>query len=123
MNPVERVEMNDFQFKHGFQPFSEDLYGCHPPLSIKKQTRNPYARYHPYHTSSPEIRGLLEWCPATKVRLSVLPVFGSAVQPVEGTENLPRIDDVAVDGLYPGPVPWATNQVVVAEGGWSREED
>ena len=27
-----------------FGPFTEDLYGCHPPLSQKRLDRNPFRR-------------------------------------------------------------------------------
>lgn len=42
--------------------FEEDLYGCHSHLLQKRRARNRYRRFHPYHTSSPELRRLLEWC-------------------------------------------------------------
>lgn len=81
---------------YGYQPFSEDLYGCFPPLSIKRISRNPFSRYHPYYTSSPELAGLMDWCPVHKAH-------------AQGVEK----------GIYPGKVPWE------APGGlsWSREQD
>lgn len=30
---------------------------------MKRLLRNPYSRYHPYHTSCPELAKLFEWCP------------------------------------------------------------
>ncbi|THH18166.1 hypothetical protein EW146_g2772 [Bondarzewia mesenterica] len=48
------------------EPYSADLYGCHQPLSTKRASRNPHGRIHAYHTSAPELRGLLEWCPASR---------------------------------------------------------
>ncbi|KAJ3862184.1 hypothetical protein EV359DRAFT_45681 [Lentinula novae-zelandiae] len=43
---------------------SKDMYHCHSELLQKRMTRNHHRRYHPYHTSSPELSELLEWCPA-----------------------------------------------------------
>jgi hypothetical protein len=97
------------QLKYGFTPFLSSPSGCHPPLSTKKTFRNPFARYHGYHTSTPELVGLFEWCPLPKER-----------------------EDVGDDGegmdVYPGILPWR-------EGGggekglrgerewWGRERD
>ncbi|TFK53893.1 hypothetical protein OE88DRAFT_1675182 [Heliocybe sulcata] len=46
-------------------PYRKDLYGCHPPLSTKRRNRNPFARYHSYYTSAPELAGLMDYCPET----------------------------------------------------------
>ncbi|KDQ49361.1 hypothetical protein JAAARDRAFT_187053 [Jaapia argillacea MUCL 33604] len=61
-------------------PYMSDLYGCHPPLSSKRRGRNPFSRFHSYYTSSPEIGGLLDWCPdkvgsgeSTRVYRGLLP--------------------------------------------------
>ncbi|KAJ3901706.1 hypothetical protein F5879DRAFT_806844 [Lentinula edodes] len=43
---------------------SNDMYHCHSKLLQKRMNRNHHRRYHPYHTSSPELSELLEWCPA-----------------------------------------------------------
>jgi hypothetical protein len=86
-----------FQLKYGYQPFTEDPYGCFPPLSLKRVARNPFMRYHPYHTSSPEIAGLLEWCPKHKV------------QPESGKNQ----------GLYPLNLPWEAKP----PKRWGREQD
>jgi len=48
----------------GYTPYSMDLYGCHSQLLRKRKSRNHALRFHPYHTSSPELSALLEWCPA-----------------------------------------------------------
>ncbi|KAL7424570.1 hypothetical protein Q5752_000254 [Cryptotrichosporon argae] len=74
------------ELKFGFTPFLSAPSGCHPPLSIKRQLRNPFARYHPYHASCPELSGLLEWCPASP------------------REDVARVEDMVT---YGGEVPWA----------------
>lgn len=51
------------EVKNGYAPYQLDLYGCHDFLLAKRRTRNPFLRFHPYHASAPELRGLLEWCP------------------------------------------------------------
>lgn len=44
-------------------PFVGDPYGCNAPvLSSKKETRNPYMRYHPYPQGCPELAGLFSFC-------------------------------------------------------------
>ncbi|KAF9268771.1 hypothetical protein L218DRAFT_917815 [Marasmius fiardii PR-910] len=48
---------------NGFLPYSRDLYGCHSELLSKRKARNAFSRFHPYHTSSPELRQLMDWCP------------------------------------------------------------
>ncbi|KAG7090942.1 hypothetical protein E1B28_010014 [Marasmius oreades] len=48
---------------NGFLPYSRDLYGCHSELLLKRKARNAFSRFHPYHTSSPELRQLMDWCP------------------------------------------------------------
>lgn len=35
----------------GLEPYLKDTYGCHSELISKRKSRNPYRRYHPYHTS------------------------------------------------------------------------
>ncbi|KAJ4483677.1 hypothetical protein J3R30DRAFT_3836699 [Lentinula aciculospora] len=42
---------------------SNDMYHCHSQLLQKRKNRNHHRRYHPYHTSSPELSELIEWCP------------------------------------------------------------
>ncbi|OJA10507.1 hypothetical protein AZE42_01702 [Rhizopogon vesiculosus] len=63
------------EFKNGYAPYKVDLYGCHDFLLAKRLARNPFLRFHSYHTSAPELRGLLEWCPddATMVYDGPLP--------------------------------------------------
>ncbi|KAF9219610.1 hypothetical protein BS17DRAFT_716987 [Gyrodon lividus] len=51
------------EFKNGYQPYTLDLYGCHDFLLSKRRARNPFIRFHSYHASAPELRGLIEWCP------------------------------------------------------------
>ncbi|KIY43292.1 hypothetical protein FISHEDRAFT_53741 [Fistulina hepatica ATCC 64428] len=48
---------------NGYLPYSQDLYGCHGYLQSKRLQRNPFARFHSYYTSSPELSSLLDWCP------------------------------------------------------------
>lgn len=55
-------------------------------------------RYHPYHSSTPELTGLLEWCPDHKV------------QPDAGKPS---------DGLYPLRLPWEETP----PPRWGREQD
>ncbi|KAI6026389.1 hypothetical protein PISMIDRAFT_674176 [Pisolithus microcarpus 441] len=52
------------EFQNGYRPYTADLYGCHDFLLAKRRARNPFLRFHPYHTSAPELRGLLDWCPS-----------------------------------------------------------
>lgn len=69
----------------GLEPWVKDIYGCQGNLLAKRRKRNPYRRFHPYHTSgtslfgprfcealadpsaptstAPELEGLLEYCP------------------------------------------------------------
>ncbi|ORX34380.1 hypothetical protein BD324DRAFT_583273 [Kockovaella imperatae] len=54
------------ELQYGFGPFVHNPSGCHPPLSTKRLLRNPFIRYHPYHTSVPELSDLFEWCPPTR---------------------------------------------------------
>ncbi|KAG1716092.1 hypothetical protein ID866_1064 [Astraeus odoratus] len=59
----ESTKARDGEFWNGYKPYTADLYGCHDFLLAKRRARNPFLRFHPYHTSAPELRGLLEWCP------------------------------------------------------------
>lgn len=77
----------------GLEPWLQDIYGCKGNLIAKRRKRNPYRRFHPYHTScalllfspsltpiparmqpitadsgrrtlaAPELEGLFEYCP------------------------------------------------------------
>ncbi|ADV21719.1 cytoplasmic protein [Cryptococcus gattii E566] len=92
------------ELKYGYLPFLASPSGCHPPLSIKRLLRNPYARYHPYFTSCPELAGLFEWCPA--------------IQSIRADETWDgRMDEVGLG--YPGRVPWDDKEEVT----WDRERD
>ncbi|KAF8828811.1 hypothetical protein HHX47_DHR3000387 [Lentinula edodes] len=42
----------------------ENVIAQEGELLQKRMNRNHHRRYHPYHTSSPELSELLEWCPA-----------------------------------------------------------
>ncbi|GAA5922133.1 hypothetical protein JCM3775_003502 [Rhodotorula graminis] len=55
--------------KYGLEPFLADTYGCHGGLLAKRRKRNPYRRVHGYHSSAPELRRLLEYCPASGTTL------------------------------------------------------
>ncbi|GAA5876767.1 hypothetical protein JCM16303_006280 [Sporobolomyces ruberrimus] len=55
--------------ENGYKPFERDLYGCHDFLGKKRKSRNPYRRFHGYHSSAPELRGILEYCPETGDRV------------------------------------------------------
>ena len=44
-------------------PFAGDPYGCNTPvLSGKRESRDPYLRYHPYPQGCPELAGLFRYC-------------------------------------------------------------
>lgn len=45
--------------KHAFEPFSRDLYGLTPPLSTKRQMRNPFSRFHGYASSNPALHDFI----------------------------------------------------------------
>ncbi|BGP18656.1 hypothetical protein JCM10213v2_006722 [Rhodosporidiobolus nylandii] len=62
--------------KYGLEPFLRDTYGCHGALLAKRKKRNPYRRWHGYHSSAPELARLLEYCPSSPTT------------------------------LFPGPLPW-----------------
>ena len=49
--------------KKVYLEFEKDLYGCNLSLMEKRKRRNGFRRFHPYLSSNPEIRGLLDWCP------------------------------------------------------------
>lgn len=67
---------------NGYLPYSVDTYGCHDLLLSKRRGRNPFIRFHPYHTSAPELAPLLEWCPG----------------PIEGGQT----------AVFDGRLPWYT---------------
>lgn len=62
----ESAEAQQGERQNGYLPYTADLYGCHSVLLAKRQKRNPFSRFHSYHTSSPELGPVLEWCPDTK---------------------------------------------------------
>ncbi|KZO90720.1 hypothetical protein CALVIDRAFT_385606 [Calocera viscosa TUFC12733] len=70
----------DGERKYGYMPFTKDLYGCHSSLLDKRKGRNPHSRTHPFHSSAPELRNLLEWCPTDGVE----PFRGSLPWDVHG---------------------------------------
>ncbi|KDE04318.1 hypothetical protein MVLG_05199 [Microbotryum lychnidis-dioicae p1A1 Lamole] len=47
----------------GLEPFIRDSYACRGVLLAKRRKRNPYRRFHPYHSSVPELAPLFEYCP------------------------------------------------------------
>ncbi|CAE6459224.1 unnamed protein product [Rhizoctonia solani] len=59
----------DGEHKNGFIPYMRDLYGCHDFLAAKRRLRNTAARFHPYHSSAPELADLLDWCPPSRHQL------------------------------------------------------
>ncbi|KAG6370959.1 hypothetical protein JVT61DRAFT_10671 [Boletus reticuloceps] len=59
----EAITARQGELKNGYHPYTLDIYGCHDFLASKRRGRNPFLRFHPYHASAPELRGLLEWCP------------------------------------------------------------
>ncbi|KIP04002.1 hypothetical protein PHLGIDRAFT_76671 [Phlebiopsis gigantea 11061_1 CR5-6] len=66
--------------QNGWLPYVQDSYGCHDFLLAKRRARNPFNRFHPYFTSSPELAALFNWCPGQ--------------------------DEGGQTALYPGPLPW-----------------
>ena len=66
--------------------------------------RNPYSRFHPYHTSCPELSDLFEWCPPLLNRL-----------PLEDEEG-----NLIGDGfVFDGWVPWRGD----LDTRWDRERE
>ncbi|EMD37531.1 hypothetical protein CERSUDRAFT_136170 [Gelatoporia subvermispora B] len=59
----EAVRAKDGEIMNGYLPYTLDLYGCHGILLSKRRARNPFHRFHSYYTSSPELAGLMNWCP------------------------------------------------------------
>ncbi|GAA5991713.1 hypothetical protein JCM10908_001103 [Rhodotorula pacifica] len=49
--------------KYGLEPYRHDRYGCHGRLLAKRRKRNPFRRFHGYHSSAPELKELFEYCP------------------------------------------------------------
>ncbi|TKA52109.1 hypothetical protein B0A53_04769 [Rhodotorula sp. CCFEE 5036] len=49
--------------KYGLEPYRLDRYGCHGRLLAKRRKRNPFRRFHGYHSSAPELKDLFEYCP------------------------------------------------------------
>ena len=68
------------QLQNGYLPYTQDTYGCHGVLLSKRRARNPFARFHSYYSSAPELGPLLNWCPGR----------------AEGGQT----------AVYPGPLPW-----------------
>ncbi|GAA5992443.1 hypothetical protein JCM5350_001592 [Sporobolomyces pararoseus] len=66
-SPSERQEHLKLDYKgeleNGFKPFEKDFYGCHDFLKGKRRKRNPFRRFHGYHSSAPELREILDYCP------------------------------------------------------------
>lgn len=60
------ITLTSPQRQNGYLPYTADLYGCHSVLLAKRQKRNPFSRFHSYHTSAPDIGPVLEWCPDAK---------------------------------------------------------
>lgn len=46
--------------KYAYEPFSRDLYGLKPPLSAKRELRNPFSRFHGYADSNPALHDFME---------------------------------------------------------------
>ncbi|KAL0956222.1 hypothetical protein HGRIS_002378 [Hohenbuehelia grisea] len=73
----EGVEAQQGERKNGFLPYTSDYYGCHSFLLAKRRQRNPFRRYHPYHTSAAELKTLFDWCPdQNKLFTGRLPWYG-----------------------------------------------
>ena len=68
------------QLQNGYLPYTQDTYGCRGALLQKRRARNPFARFHSYYSSAPELGPLFNWCPSR----------------AEGGPT----------AVYPGPLPW-----------------
>ncbi|KAH9258939.1 hypothetical protein BASA81_002559 [Batrachochytrium salamandrivorans] len=53
---------HDMEVNGVVKQFRQDLFGCLPPLSIKRAERNVYNRQHPYLEHCPELAELLAYC-------------------------------------------------------------
>lgn len=54
------------EYEFGFKPYSLDPTGCKGTLVAKRKGRNIGRRWASYLVSSPELRGLGEWCPSAE---------------------------------------------------------
>ena len=79
------------QRKNGYLPYARDAYGCHDVLLAKRRARNPFARFHPYYTSAPELGALFNWCPGAD----------DEGGPGTGTGN-----GNGQTAVFRGPLPW-----------------
>ncbi|KAH9839441.1 uncharacterized protein C8Q71DRAFT_749535 [Rhodofomes roseus] len=59
----ELIKAQEGERLNGYLPYTVDTYGCHDMLLSKRRSRNPFIRFHSYHSSSPELAPLLNWCP------------------------------------------------------------
>jgi len=87
------------QLKNGYAPFLFSPSGCRPPLSRKRADRNPFSRYPPYHSSTPELAALLEWCPPTT------PV-GEVTVPTSLEDEVPDMAPPEGFVVFSGSTPW-----------------
>jgi hypothetical protein len=69
------------QRQNGYLPYLSDLYGCDTYLANKRRQRNYDARYPPYFFSCPELKQILEWCPAVHTQLFSSALPWSAASP------------------------------------------
>ncbi|KZT72146.1 hypothetical protein DAEQUDRAFT_749578 [Daedalea quercina L-15889] len=80
----ELIKAQEGERLNGYLPYTIDTYGCHDMLLSKRRSRNPFIRFHSYHSSSPELVPLLNWCPGSS--------------------------DGGRTAVYGGPLPWDTMQ-------------
>ncbi|KAF7726875.1 hypothetical protein EC973_008382 [Apophysomyces ossiformis] len=52
------------ELQNSYNPFKEDMYGCHGSLKQKKLDRNPFRRRHAYRYTCPALADILNYCPA-----------------------------------------------------------
>ncbi|BEI82486.1 hypothetical protein CcaverHIS002_0303540 [Cutaneotrichosporon cavernicola] len=97
------------ELKYGYAPFLFAPSGCRPPLATKRANRNPFARYPPYHSSTPELAALLEWCPPST------PIGDVAVPTTLGESE--GMEPPAGFVVYDGKLPWDGLKR------WNRERD
>lgn len=54
-------DLENAETKHALNHFKTDLYGIHPPLSKKRNERNPFHMSHSYAQTNPQLEPLLNY--------------------------------------------------------------
>lgn len=92
------------QFTNAYLPYKKDTYGCHSTLVSKRIARNPFLRFHPYWASAKELRGLLEWCPDSRLRKPKPRPWWNFFRSDSGPDG--GGGDSGWDLVYRGQLPW-----------------